>query len=84
MKLQTDWDILENLQGMNCQFLREYLQFSDIFEALTSVDRPYKKDKTLSEVVEIMYKMKESRHVDPDILICFLDQEFILSLEKNI
>ena len=43
------------------------LAVSDIFEALTSVDRPYKKDKTLSEVVEIMYKMKEDRHIDPDI-----------------
>ena len=43
------------------------LAVSDIFEALTSVDRPYKKDKTLSEVIDIMYLMKKAGHIDPDI-----------------
>ena len=43
------------------------LAVSDIFEALTSVDRPYKKDKKLSEIIEIMYLMKEEGHIDADI-----------------
>ena len=43
------------------------LAVADIFEALTSVDRPYKKDKTLSEIISIMYKMTQTGHIDPEI-----------------
>ena len=43
------------------------LATADIFEALTAVDRPYKKSNTLSESVEILYRMKLDGLVDPDI-----------------
>jgi len=43
------------------------LSTADIFEALTSVDRPYKKSNTLSEAIDILYKMKQEGLVDPDI-----------------
>lgn len=43
------------------------LSTADIFEALTSVDRPYKKSNTLSEAIEILYRMKQEGMVDPDI-----------------
>jgi len=45
---------------------------ADIFEALTAKDRPYKKGKTLSESLEILGRMKESRHVDPDLFDIFV------------
>jgi HD-GYP domain-containing protein (c-di-GMP phosphodiesterase class II) len=48
------------------------LAIADIFEALTAVDRPYKKAKTLSEAVKIMSFMKKDRHIDPDIFEIFL------------
>ncbi|MCE1241692.1 HD domain-containing phosphohydrolase [Oryzomicrobium sp.] len=48
------------------------MAIADIFEALTAVDRPYKKGKTLSESVAIMARMARDRHVDPDLFALFL------------
>ncbi len=45
---------------------------ADIFEALTAKDRPYKKGKTLSESLEILGRMRESGHVDPDLFDVFV------------
>ncbi len=45
---------------------------ADVFEALTSSDRPYKKIKTLSETVDIMSKMAKGGHLDPDLFDLFL------------
>ena len=45
---------------------------ADIFEALTAVDRPYKKGKTLSEALDILGKMKLGQHVDPDLFDVFV------------
>ncbi|MGY2293008.1 HD domain-containing phosphohydrolase [Pseudomonas sp. SDO528_S397] len=45
---------------------------ADIFEALTAVDRPYKKGKKLSEAIKIMGFMKKDQHIDPDIFNLFL------------
>ncbi len=43
------------------------LAVADIFEALTSADRPYKKDKTLSETLDIMYEMKKKGLIDGEV-----------------
>ena len=48
------------------------MAIADVFEALTAVDRPYKKGKTLSEAVRIMSFMKKDRHIDPDLFDLFL------------
>jgi HD-GYP domain-containing protein (c-di-GMP phosphodiesterase class II) len=48
------------------------MAIADVFEALTAVDRPYKKGKTLSESMNIMKKMKEDHHLDPDLLNLFV------------
>lgn len=48
------------------------MAIADIFEALTASDRPYKKSKTLSEALRIMQRMKEDRHIDPDLFELFL------------
>lgn len=45
---------------------------ADIFEALTAADRPYKKGKTLSEAIDIMARMKDNQHIDPDLFALFL------------
>ena len=49
------------------------MAIADIFEALTAVDRPYKKGKTLSEAVKIMSFMKKDKHIDPDLFALFLE-----------
>ena len=51
---------------------------ADIFEALTSRDRPYKKAKTLSESLFILGKMKLDNHIDPDLFDVFIREKIYL------
>lgn len=51
---------------------------ADIFEALTSRDRPYKKAKTLSESLYILGKMKLDNHIDPDLFDLFIREKLYL------
>ena len=51
---------------------------ADIFEALTSKDRPYKKAKTLSETLAILGRMKLEHHIDPDIFDLFVREKIYL------
>ena len=48
------------------------MAIADIFEALTAVDRPYKKGKKLSEAIKIMSFMKKEQHIDPELFDLFL------------
>ncbi|WP_215406985.1 HD domain-containing phosphohydrolase [Vibrio gigantis] len=48
------------------------LVISDIFEALTAADRPYKKAKPISVAVDIMYKMALDEHIDLELFRLFL------------
>jgi hypothetical protein len=45
---------------------------ADVFEALTSSDRPYKKPKSLSETMKIMGFLKRDNHLDPDLFDLFV------------
>lgn len=51
---------------------------ADIFEALTSSDRPYKKGKKLSECLRILGFMKKDGHIDPDIFDVFIKEKVYL------
>ena len=51
---------------------------ADIFEALTSKDRPYKKAKTLSETLAILARMKRDQHIDPDVFDLFIREKIYL------
>ncbi|MDP3844815.1 MAG: HD domain-containing phosphohydrolase [Pseudomonas sp.] len=48
------------------------MAIADIFEALTAVDRPYKKGKTLSESLNIMLGMCKGAHVDTQLFELFV------------
>lgn len=48
------------------------MALSDVFEALTASDRPYKEAKTLSESIKILSFMVKDKHIDPDIFKLFL------------
>ncbi len=48
------------------------MAIADIFEALTSADRPYKQAKKLSECVRIMGFMRNDDHIDPALFDLFL------------
>ncbi|MBB2495844.1 HD domain-containing phosphohydrolase [Aquipseudomonas ullengensis] len=51
------------------------MAIADIFEALTAVDRPYKKGKTLTESLNIMAGMCRGAHVDPELFGLFIQAE---------
>ena len=56
---------------------------ADIFEALTSKDRPYKKAKTLSESLNILGKMRLDNHIDPDVFDLFVREKIYLSYAEK-
>ena len=62
----------KRLRGEDMSPLARMMAIADIFEALTAVDRPYKKGKTLSEAIKIMSLMKKDQHIDPDLFDLFL------------
>lgn len=59
------------------------MAIADIFEALTAVDRPYKKGKMLSESIKIMSFMVENQHIDPDIFRLFLESKTYLAYAQE-
>ncbi len=56
---------------------------ADIFEALTSKDRPYKKAKALSETLHILGKMKLDNHIDPDVFDLFIREKLYLKYAEK-
>lgn len=56
---------------------------ADIFEALTSKDRPYKKAKTLTESLEILGRMKVNHHIDPDLFDVFVREKIYLKYAEK-
>lgn len=51
------------------------MAIADIFEALSSRDRPYKKGKKLSECVGILSNMSHDRHIDSDLFEIFIREK---------
>lgn len=51
------------------------MAIADVFEALTSSDRPYKKAKNLTESLDIMTTMATSGHIDPKLYLLFLENK---------
>ncbi|ARP38366.1 HD domain-containing phosphohydrolase [Vibrio syngnathi] len=60
------------LTGDDLSIPERILVISDIFEALTAADRPYKKAKPISVAVDIMYKMALDEHLDIELFRLFL------------
>ena len=48
------------------------MALSDVFEALTASDRPYKEPKTLSDAIKILGFMVKDQHIDGDLFRLFL------------
>lgn len=59
------------------------MAIADIFEALTSSDRPYKKAKTLEESIGILTHMATSGHIDPQLFLIFLTKSVYLDYAKK-
>ncbi|MEO6856787.1 MAG: HD domain-containing phosphohydrolase [Rhodoferax sp.] len=59
-----------NLHQMSLQ--ARMLALADVFEALTSADRPYRPRMKLSKALEIMVRFSKSGHIDPDLFDVFM------------
>ncbi len=55
------------LKGDEMSIPARMMAVADVFEALTSNDRPYKTPKTLAETREIMQKMSDNGGIDPNL-----------------
>ncbi|WP_087022325.1 HD domain-containing phosphohydrolase [Thaumasiovibrio subtropicus] len=62
------------LRGEQMSLTARMMAIADVFEALTASDRPYKKGKTLTEALRIMYFMVEEEHLDKDLFRLFLEE----------
>ena len=57
---------------------------TDIAEALTASDRPYKKAMPLETVYRILNSMSEKGELDPDLVSLFIEHEvYKIYLEKH-
>ncbi|MBN8196305.1 GAF and HD-GYP domain-containing protein [Thalassospira povalilytica] len=60
------------LTGDDMGILEKVMVIADIFEALTAVDRPYKRPKLLSECIAILADMRDKGQIDNDLFELFL------------
>ncbi len=68
----------KGLKGDDLPLQARIIALADVFEALTATDRPYKKDKTLSEALLILKQMVDDHHIDPDLYELFVNDKIFL------
>ena len=71
------------LKGDEIPLQARIIALADIFDALTAKDRPYKKEKTLSEAVKIMGYMVKDNHIDRDLFELFIKERIHLDYAKE-
>ena len=59
------------------------MAITDFYEALTAVDRPYKKGKTLTESLRIMAFCAKDNEIDKDLLNLFIDSKLYLEYAQK-
>jgi response regulator RpfG family c-di-GMP phosphodiesterase len=60
------------LTGAQMSPLARMMAIADVFEALTASDRPYKRPKTISSALDIMKRMADEGHIDPELFEIFV------------
>lgn len=56
---------------------------ADVFEALTAPERSYKEAMPLSQTLQIMGRMVENHHLDPDLFNLFVEKKVYMSYAKK-
>ncbi|EMO10331.1 HD domain protein [Leptospira borgpetersenii serovar Pomona str. 200901868] len=59
------------------------MAISDIFDALTDKDRPYKRAVSVERALDILQMEAKENHVDPDLLKIFIDGKIYESLSSS-
>lgn len=73
----------KGLKGEEMSVQAKILALADVFEALTSKDRPYKKPIPLEKSMAILEEMTQSGHIDPSVYEVFREQKVHLEYSKN-
>ena len=71
------------LTGDQMSVQAKILAIADIFEALTSGDRPYKKAIPLSRALKIMEDIRDSGHIDPEIFEVFMQKKVYMPYARQ-
>jgi len=71
------------LKGKEIPLRARILAIADVFEALSAKDRSYKKPWKLSKVLEVMAKMCDEGHLDPNLFEVFLNQKVYLKYAQE-
>jgi HD-GYP domain-containing protein (c-di-GMP phosphodiesterase class II) len=70
------------LKGSEIPLQSKIMAVSDIFDALTAADRPYKKAVPLARALDILEMEVKQGHIDADLVRIFTDSKAWLALEK--
>jgi HD-GYP domain-containing protein (c-di-GMP phosphodiesterase class II) len=62
------------LQNHQLPLQARIIALADVFDALTAKDRPYKKEKKLSESISILKSMVHEKYIDSDLLDIFISE----------
>ncbi len=71
------------LRGNEIPLQARIIALADVFDALTAKDRPYKKEKTLSEAIKIMGYMVKDNHIDKDLFELFIKERIHLDYARK-
>lgn len=71
------------LTGDEIPFAGKLMAVTDIAEALTAADRPYKKALSLDEVHTILRKMAKNKKLDVDLVELFIEERVYETYLKN-
>ncbi|HYA13569.1 MAG TPA: HD domain-containing phosphohydrolase, partial [Syntrophales bacterium] len=71
------------LKGEQFPLQARIIALADIFDALTAKDRPYKKERTLSDAIKIMGYMVKEKHIDADLFELFIKERIYLNYAKR-
>jgi HD-GYP domain-containing protein (c-di-GMP phosphodiesterase class II) len=71
------------LKGNAIPLQARIIALADVFDALTAKDRPYKKEKTLSEAIKIMGNMVKDNHIDSDLFELFIKERIYLDYARK-
>lgn len=73
----------QGLSGKDIPLQSRIMVIADIFEALTAVDRPYKKPMNLSQAIKILGFMKKDNQIDPDVYDMFIESGLFREYATN-
>ncbi len=71
------------LKGDEIRFEARIIAIADIFEAILSTDRPYKKANTLDKAMRYLHEKAKKNEIDKDLVKFFVEKKIYLKYAKK-